>query len=125
VLFAFACSDSGDDDDPQRYDIIGYVMTSASYTLCDAQEDSYGVAEPTLAIINDYEQWIITNISMTLDTPIRNKTRQEITTLLLNMTSYSQADIRELFEDVDSIGRGISWLVLNDGNYEILFFEKL
>jgi hypothetical protein len=124
-VLSFIGCDNPASNEPQKYDMIGYIVTPANYALCEEQITAYGGGEPTEAILDQFESWIIQNASPTLDTPIRNKTKEELVDALLVITSYSRSQLNTLFEKADSIGKYFSIGILSNGNREILFFDKL
>jgi hypothetical protein len=109
----------------QYYDMYGYIISLTDYTnTVQPKAASYG-SNVTKAQINEFEQWLIVNVSFTLDPPARNLTRSEIADVFLANTSISQSNLDELFEETDTIGKTVVFGMMPRSQVEVIFIERL
>jgi hypothetical protein len=128
VVLALAlggCS-SGDEAPEQKYDVLQYIVNAGDFALIQEMFQANATGEdPTEEELSQLERWIIQNTNAQIGTPYRGGTRDEITDILLEITSISRDGIKELFEKTDTIGKYFAIMSLPGGSRDILIIDKI
>jgi hypothetical protein len=121
-----ACSDGGSDSDgAPRYDMYGYTIGARDWDKVAAKAATYPDT-PTKSQVAEFQSWLKTDVaSCEVYSVLRDVARNDIITAFLEVSDYSRDDINEFMDEVDQIGLDIIPFQLQNGNYQLVFIEKL
>ena len=106
----------------QQYDLFEFIVNANDWAAIQAEFD--GDDEPTRENLNELRAWIVLNTSPQADV-LRGMTRNQITNLLLDVTTLTRSQIDTLFQNADTVGKTVFILQLPGNRWGIYFIEKL